>query len=104
MREGVKVADKYFDTWKQTDTASVDNGMRYLLTDHANKLPPLSEMFDSYGAEVEIGPNNLLTLMHCPSVPSEKKDTTFFGTFRCSINDPWLTSISCSYELGEKQH
>eukprot|EP00957_Ditylum_brightwellii_P080085 6090625-Ditylum_brightwellii.AAC.1 len=59
LRDSVRVADKYFDAWKQSTHSSFDGGMRYFLTDHATKLPPLSKMFDPYGVERKMGPNNI---------------------------------------------
>ena len=96
------VADKYFDAWRQRSNNSLDGGMRYLLTDHASKLPPLSKVYNQDGVEDVLGPQDTLRLVHCPSSPLQKETSNLYGSYSGSIYDPWLTSVSCSDVFGER--
>eukprot|EP00957_Ditylum_brightwellii_P092746 7061954-Ditylum_brightwellii.AAC.1 len=58
LRDGVRVAYKYFDVWSQRSNNSLDSGMRYLLTDHTSKLPPLSKVYNQDGVEEVLGPQD----------------------------------------------
>eukprot|EP00957_Ditylum_brightwellii_P051605 3914145-Ditylum_brightwellii.AAC.1 len=81
LRDSARVADKYFDAWKQPIHSTFDGSMRYLLADHEDKLPPLSKIFDPYRVERTMGPNGILRLSHFPSIPLEKKDNKLFECF-----------------------
>ena len=102
LRDGVTVADKYFDAWRQRSNNSLDGGMRYLLTDHASKLPPLSKVYNQDGVEDVLGPQDTVRLAHCPSSPLKNDTSNLYGSFSRSIHDPWLMSVSCSDVFGEK--
>ena len=65
----MRAADKYFDAWRQRSNTSLDGGMRYLLTDHASKLPLLSKMYNQDGVEEVLGPQDTVRLAHYPSSP-----------------------------------
>eukprot|EP00957_Ditylum_brightwellii_P126601 9649508-Ditylum_brightwellii.AAC.1 len=58
LRDGVRIADKYFDDWRQRIYTSLDGGMRFLLTDHTSKLPPLSKAYNWDGVEEVLGPQD----------------------------------------------
>eukprot|EP00957_Ditylum_brightwellii_P196109 14942605-Ditylum_brightwellii.AAC.1 len=102
LRNGIRVADKYFDAWKQAAHSTYDGGMRYLLMNHANKLPPLSKTSDPFGVLKKMAPNDILRLSHCPPLLLETNDGNLFGSFSGSVYDPYLTSVFCSDEFGEK--
>ena len=102
LRDGVSVADKHFDAWKQTCNATFDGGMRFLLTDNASKVPTLSKVYDRDGFERSMGPSDIVRLAHCPYTPLSKGSSKLFGCFSGSIDDPLLTSVSCSDTFGER--
>eukprot|EP00957_Ditylum_brightwellii_P187637 14288188-Ditylum_brightwellii.AAC.1 len=62
--------------------------MRYLLTDHASKLPPLSKAYNQDGMVDVLGPQDILRLAHCPSSPLKKETSNLYGSFTGSIHDP----------------
>eukprot|EP00957_Ditylum_brightwellii_P147482 11230541-Ditylum_brightwellii.AAC.1 len=64
--------------------------MRYLLTDHASKLPPLSKVYNWDGVEEVLGPQDTARLAHCPSSPLKTDTSNLYGSFSGSIHDPWL--------------
>eukprot|EP00957_Ditylum_brightwellii_P112920 8610290-Ditylum_brightwellii.AAC.1 len=54
---GIRVDDKYFDAYRKSSKPTFDGGMIYIITDYADKLPPLSNIFDPHGVDREMGPN-----------------------------------------------
>eukprot|EP00957_Ditylum_brightwellii_P024154 1820851-Ditylum_brightwellii.AAC.1 len=42
----------------QRSNNSLDSGMRYLLADHASKLPPLSKVYNQDDVEEVLGPQD----------------------------------------------
>eukprot|EP00957_Ditylum_brightwellii_P207555 15353499-Ditylum_brightwellii.AAC.1 len=49
-----------------------------------------------------MGPNDILRLSHCPSLPLDSNDSNLYGCFSGSIYDPCLTSVSRADEFGER--
>ena len=102
VRDGVTVADKYLDAWRQRSNVSLDGGMRYLLTDHASQLPCLSKVYNQSGVEEVLGSQDSVRLEHCPDSLLSKDTSNLYKCFSGSINDPLLTPVSCSDAFGER--
>eukprot|EP00957_Ditylum_brightwellii_P063102 4790348-Ditylum_brightwellii.AAC.1 len=98
----VRVTDKYFDAWRQRNNTSLDGGMRYLLTNHASKFPPLSKIYNQDGLEGVLGPQYIFRLAYCPSSPLKKDTSNLYGSFSGITHGPWLTSVSYSDVFGER--
>eukprot|EP00957_Ditylum_brightwellii_P194891 14847141-Ditylum_brightwellii.AAC.1 len=75
----MRIAIKYFDAWRQRSNNSLDGGMRYLLTDHAIKLMPLSKVYNQDGVEEVLGPQDTAWLAYCPSSPLKKETSNLYG-------------------------
>ena len=84
----MRVADKYFDAWRQRSNTSLDGGMRYLLKNHASKLPPLSKVYNWDGVKTVLGPQDTVRLAHCPSSPLKKETSNLYGSLSGSIHGP----------------
>ena len=73
-----------------------------MLTGHAHQLPKLSTYFDSTGGSAEVlRKSDTLCLSHSPSSLLDGKVSNLIGSFCGSVDDPHLTSISCTPNFGE---
>ena len=72
--------------------------MRYLLTDHAYKLPCLSKVHSPDGKEGTMdlmGKDDIICLSHQPWKPLDGERSELCGSFSGCVDDPWLKVCSC---------
>eukprot|EP00957_Ditylum_brightwellii_P085261 6484406-Ditylum_brightwellii.AAC.1 len=77
-------------------------GVETVLTGHAPQLPKLSTYFDSTGGSKEVlRKSDTLCSSHSPSSLLDRKVRKLIGSVCGSVDDPHLTSISCTPNFGE---
>eukprot|EP00957_Ditylum_brightwellii_P158418 12057441-Ditylum_brightwellii.AAC.1 len=77
-------------------------GVKAVLTGHDHQLPRLSAHFDSTGGSPHVlRKSDTLCLSHSPSSLLDGMVSNLIGSFNGSVDDPHLTSISCTPTFGE---
>ena len=94
--------DARMDDLRALLNSASPGGVEAVLTGHAHQLPKLSMYFDSTGGSAEVlRKSDTLCLSHSPSSLLDGKVSNLIGSFCGSVDDPCLTSISCTPNFGE---
>jgi len=102
IRDEVGTSAARMDELRTLLNAHSPGGAEAVLTGHAHQLPMLSSYFNSKGDCLEVlRKRDTLRLSHSPNVSLDGRGSNLIGSICGSVNDPNLTSISCTPNFGE---